>query len=189
MLKTISKSIRILDFNYEHAPSKIIANRNCPQIELVGLNVGSFEEGNEYEVYYWIARELVKSGSARFREEECLDSIKLFKTQWKERAQTAGQISNLPSDFYPKLRRYLAELREESVTSPEKMREYETVMHLGRDVVNSRLKKIISLASAPAQTEQITKNFAGEEKFLYDQLYKLIHNWRMQILKYEEAKE
>jgi hypothetical protein len=189
MQKTVSTKIGNLDFTFENSMMRVTANRNLPEIALAGLNVGPFEEGNEYEIYYWIANELKKSSIVRFREEDCLDSAKLFKIQWKERAQTAGQISKLSDDFYPKLRRYLAELREESIKTPEKMREYETVMHLTRDIVNSRLRKIVSLASAPTQTEQITKNLASEERFLYLQLSNLIHNWRKQIIEYGGVEE
>ena len=182
-------TIKNLDFNFENSPVKVIANRNCPEIKLAGLTVGPFEEGNEYEVRYWIARELVKSGIARFRAEERLDSTKLYKIQWKERVQKIGQITKLPENFYPKLRRYLKELKETASKKPEKMREHEKVIQLTRDIVNSRLKKIVSLASAPAQTEQILRNLTEEERFLYDRLYKLISEWRTQIIEYEEEGE
>lgn len=185
MPKVVSTKIEKLDFVFENSLVKIIANRNCPEIKLVGLNVGPFEEGNEYEAPYWIAQELEPSGIARFREEERLDATKLYKIQWTERVQTAGQISKLPETFYPKLRRYLADLKKETTKSPEKMREYEKAKHLTRDIVNSRLKKIVSLASAPAQTEQVLKNFTDEERFLYEWLYKLVHEWRTRILEYE----
>jgi len=189
MPRTLSVKIGDLDFSFENSLVKIIANRNCPEIKLAGIDVGPFEEGNEYEVQYWIAEELEKSGIARFREEERLDTTKIYKIQWTERAQTAGQISKLPDNFYPKLRRCLAELKEEVAKTPEKMREYEKVKHLARDIVNSRLKKIVSLSSAAAQTEQTLKNFTKEERFLYERLYRLIHEWRTQILEYEEIEE
>ena len=185
MPEKVSLNIRDLDFSFEHSPIKIIANRNCPEIKLAGLDVGSFEEGNEYEVQYWIAKELEKAGVARFREEERLDATKLYKIHWTERVQTAGQISKLPENFYPKLRRYLMELKEEVAKAPEKMREHDKTMHLTRDIANARLKKIVSLASAPSQTEQALKNFTDEERFLYEQLYRLIHEWRKKILEYE----
>jgi hypothetical protein len=189
MPKTASIKIRNLDFSFENSLVKIIANRNCPEIKLAGLNIGPFEEGNEYEVQYWIAQELVKSGIARFREQEMLDASGLYKIQWKERVQTARQISKLPDKFYPKLRRCLEELKEKAAKKPEKMREYEKVTQLTRDILNSRLKKIVSLASAPAQTGQILKNFTNEERFLYEQLYKLISEWRTRILKNESEEE
>jgi hypothetical protein len=185
MLKTISMKIGNEDFDFENSLVRIIANRNCPEIKLVGLDVGPFEEGNEYEVYFWVAQELAKSGIARFRGEEQLDATKLNKIQWTERIQAAGQISRLPEDFYPKLRRCLTELKEEIPKDPEKMREYERVKHLTQDVINSRLKKIISIASAPAQTENTLRNLTDEEKFLYERLYKLINRWKTQILEYE----
>ena len=189
MSKSVSMNIGNMDFSFEHSLVKIIANRNCTEIKLAGLNIGPFEEGNEYEVPFWIAQELEKAGIARFREEERLDTAKLYKIQWTERVQTAGQISKLPENFYPKLRRYLIELKEEASKAPEKLREYEKSGHVTQDIVNSRLKKIVSLASAPPQTEQTLKNFTNEEKFLYEQLNKRIHEWKTQILERKEIEE
>ena len=189
MPKSVSINIGNMDFSFEHSLVKIIANRNCTEIKLAGLNIGPFEEGNEYEVPFWIAQELEKAGIARFREEERLDTAKLYKIQWTERVQTAGQISKLPENFYPKLRRYLIELKEEASKAPEKLREYEKSGHVTQDIVNSRLKKIVSLASAPPQTEQTLKNFTSEEKFLYEQLNKRIHEWKTQILERKEIEE
>jgi len=189
MSKPVSMNIGNIDFSFEHSLVKIIANRNCPEIKLAGLNIGPFEEGNEYEVPFWISQELEKAGIARFREEERLDTAKLYKIQWTERVQTAGQISKLPENFYPKLRRYLIELKEEASKAPEKLREYEKSGHVTQDIVNSRLKKIVSFASAPPQTEQTLKNFTSEEKFLYEQLNKRIHEWKTQILERKEIEE
>jgi hypothetical protein len=187
MTKANSMNIRRLDFCFENSTAKIIANRNFPEVKLAGLNIGPFEEGNEYEVQFWIAQELEKAGVARFREEECLEATRLYKIQWAERVQTAHLISKLPEDFYPKLRRYLVKLKEDSAKSPEKLREYEKSKHLTQDVVNSRLKKIVSLASAPPQTEQTLKNFTSEERVLYERLHKFICEWRLQILEFKEA--
>jgi len=189
MSKTVSMNIGNTDFSFEHSLVKVIANRNCPEIKLAGLNVDSFEEGNEYEIQFWIAQELEKAGIVRFREEERLDAAKLYKIQWTERVQTVGQISKLPENFYPKLRRCLTELKKDAAKSPEKLREYEKSTHLTQDIVNSRLKKIISLASASPQTEQMLKNLTNEERFLYEQLHKFIHEWKTQILKHEERVE
>jgi DNA replication initiation complex subunit (GINS family) len=69
------------------------------------------------------------------------------------------------------------------------MREYETFRSLSHDIVNSRLRKIVSLASAPTHTEQMTKNLTGEERFLHNRLSQLIHDWRTQILKNEKVEE
>jgi len=182
-------TIKDRDFNFENSLVRITANRSCPEIRLAGFNIGPFEEGNDYEVYYWTALELEKAGIARFKGEEQLDTVKLNKVQWTERIQTTGQISKLPEYFYPRLRRRLSELRSEIPKDPEKLREYERLRQLTQDIANSRLRKIVSIASAPAQTENTLRNFTEEEKFLYERLYKLISLWRKQILEYNGGPE
>jgi hypothetical protein len=181
MRNTAAKTINDMDFAYENSVIRVIANRNSPEIKLGGITLDPFEEGNEYEVRNWVANELEQFGIAHRREDDRLDSAKLYKIQWKERAQTAGQIIKPSENFYPELRRYIKELKEESKYSPEKMREYERAMQLTQDIVNSRLKKIIMLATTLNQTDQVLRNFTNEEKFLYDQLTKLIHSWRSKI--------
>ena len=174
-----------MDFCFENSFAKIVADRNYPEIKLGGLSVGPFEEGNEYEVYYWVAQALAEYGIARFREDESLDATQLYKVQWKERVQVAGQISELPEDFYPTLRRYLANLKKETSGQPEKAQEYEKARQLAWDILNSRSKKIIALSSGPTQTEHILKKFTSEERLIYEQLDKTITGWRTHLLDYE----
>ena len=186
--RDLAAKICTLDFCFENSLVKIVANRNCPEIKLAGLTVGPFDEGNEYEVYFWVAKELANSGMVHFREDDVLDATKLFKVQWKEGVQIPGQISELPEDFYPKLRRYLATIKEEISKQPEKINEYEKTKHLAKDIVNSRLKKIVSLSAGPSQTDQVLKKLTSEEKILYEQLVKLISRWKTNILENEGDK-
>ena len=182
-------TIKDMDFNFENSLVRITANRSCPETKLAGLSIGPFEEGNDYEVYYWVASELEKSGIARFREEEIIDAAKLHKIQWTERVQTAGQIPSLPDNFYPKYRRYFAELKKEAARNPEKLRDCDKSKQLIQDIVNSRLKKLIAIASASSRTEQIIRNLTSEERFLFEHLYRLVNEWRTQILEYERVEE
>jgi hypothetical protein len=173
------------DFCFENCIVRIIADRNYPEIKLAGLSVGPFEEGNEYEVYHWIAQELVALGIAHLREDDFLDSTKIYKIQWKERVQVAGQISELSEDFYPKLRRYLAGIKAEIAKQPERAQDYKKAKQSALDIINSRLKKIIALSSGPAQTGEIQKKLTGEERFIYEELGKIINEWKAQILDFE----
>jgi len=163
---------------------KIVANRNCPEIKLSGLTVGPFDEGNEYEVYFWVAKQLAQAGIVHFREDEILDNTKLFKAQWKEGVQIPGQISELTDDFYPKLRRFLNDLKDQATQTQqsEKFHEYDRTKQLSRDIVNSRLKKIVALASGPGQSEQVLKKLTDEEKLIYERLVKIISEWKAKIL-------
>jgi len=180
-------SIEDSDFVFENTPVKVVINRNCPEIELVGLKVGPFEEGKEYEVKFWIAEELEKAGIARFHEEGQLDTVKLYKLHWKESVQPPNQIAPLTENFYPKLRRYLSNLKKDCIKKPEKMKEYEKVTRLSHDIINCRLKKIVSLSSAPDQTNQVLNNLTKEERIIYERLHSIISSWRTQILKPKEG--
>jgi hypothetical protein len=162
-----------------------VANRNFAEMKLAGLDVGPFDEGNEYQVYYWIAKELQAVGIVHIREEERLDGGKLYKIQWKEGVQLPGMISELPQDFYPKLRRYLVFAEGEAV-QPEKIQEYHKVKALAKDITNSRLKKIIALSSASAQSEQVLKKLTAEERIIYEQRGEIISTWKNQILQKQE---
>jgi len=178
-----SPPIQTIDFIYENTPVKIIINRNHPEIQLAGLKIGPYEEGKEYEVKYWIAHELEKTGIARLREEEQLDSVKLHKISWKESIQQTRQLSPIQEDFYPKLRRYLTQLKRSAIGNPDKLKEHEKTTRLAHDIVTIRLKKIVSLASSPEQTNQTLKDLATEERILYQQLHKIVNNWKTKILK------
>ena len=177
----MAAKICTLDFCYENSLVKIVANRNCPEIKLAGLTVGPFDEGNEYEVYFWVAKELAAAGMVHFREDDILDATKLFKVQWKEGVQIPGQISDVPDDFYPKLRRFIADLKAQT-SNPEKFQEYNRAKQLARDIVNSRLKKIVALSSAPTQSDQVLKKLTSEEKIMFEQLVKIISEWKAKIL-------
>ena len=181
----MSMEIEKLDFCFENLLVRVTADRSYPEIQLAGLSVGPFEEGNDYELYYWIAQELAGAGIVQFPEDDLLKATSLYKIQWKERVQIAGQISELEEDFYPKLRRYLADMKAEIIKQPEKAQEYEKTIHSAWDIVNSRLKKIIALSSGPTQTGQIQKKLTCEERFIYEQLGKIISEWKGQILCFE----
>jgi hypothetical protein len=176
-------SIRDADFVFENSIIRVVANRNSPEIELAGLKIGPLEEGTELEVRFWAAEQLAKAGMVRFREEDVLDAVKLNKIHWKERIQSVKQISPLLDDFYPRLRRFIRDSKKKANSTPEKAAEYDKTIRLAHDIVNCRVKKIISLASAPAQTDQFLKSLTIEERALYQRLYDIITEWRKEILK------
>src|SRR4030066_1962187 len=163
----MAAKICTLDFCYENSMVKIVANRNCPEIKLAGLTVGPFDKGNEYEVYFWVAKQLATAGMVHFREDDILDATKLFKVQWKEGVQIPGQISELSGDFYPKLRRFISDLKDQAQKQSEKYQEYDRARQLARDIVNSRLKKIVAISAGPTQSDQGLKKIKGEERIVY----------------------
>jgi len=177
-------NIRDADFMFENRIVRVAADRDSPEIELAGFKVGPFEKGKEYELRLWLARELEKAGIVHIRD-EVLEPSGLRKIHWTERIQTVSRISSLPKGFYPRLRRLLSDLKESSRRDPEKIREYELVRRLSQDIVDCRLKKIVSLASTLGQKDHLLKNLTVEEMDLYEKLNRIISEWRFEILKVE----
>lgn len=177
-------NIRDADFMFENRIVRVAADRDSPEIELAGFKVGPFEKGKEYELRLWLARELEKAGIVHIRD-EVLEPSGLRKIHWTERIQTVSRISSLPKGFYPRLRRLLSDLKESSRRDPEKIREYELVRRLSQDIVDCRLKKIVSLASTLGQKDHLLKNLTAEEMDLYEKLNRTISEWRSEILKVE----
>jgi hypothetical protein len=180
-------NLETLSFRYQNSRVKIIADRNYPQFSLAGLTVGPFQEGNEYDVYHWVAAELAEAGIAHLREQDTLDATKLAKVQWKERIQVAGQISELPENFYPKLRTYLADLQAQISKNPQKITEYERVKSLALDIVNSRIKKIVTLSTSPMHADQILGKLTAEERLVYMQMSRIVSSWRNTIIEHNPA--
>jgi hypothetical protein len=167
---------------FENKPAIVIANRNEAKIELAGLEVGPFEEGREYELPFWVAQELDRAGVVRFREDDILNVVKLHKVHWRERVQPSTRVSPLPPEFYPRLNRYLEQLKNRS-HDPEKRSEYEKSLKIAQDIVNSRIKKLVSLSSSPPVATNILKNLSNEEQAFYHHLHQTVTEWKRSILK------
>ena len=184
--ETVSQTIEDLDFEYENSVAHIVAVTNLQEITVSETAVGPLEEGKEYEMRYWIAAELVKSGYARFREDEPLAFIALNKVHWREtKLQTGLQISALPDQFYPKLRRYLKGVREKLSADPAAANEYVQANRLAKDIVNCRLKKIVSLAATPTHSASIMQSLSKEEQTLFENVKNAVDIWETQILNTE----
>jgi len=52
-----------------------------------------------------------------------------------KKACNSGQISELPEDFYPKLRRFISDLKDQASKQSEKYQEYDRTKQLARDIV------------------------------------------------------
>ena len=76
-------------------------------------------------------------------------------------------------------------MKQEISKHPEKIQEYQKAKHLADDIVNSRLKKIVTLSAGPTQGEQILNKLTAEERLIYMQLGKIVSQWRTHIIEHE----
>lgn len=169
------------DIDFQNRNTKVIVVRDSVEIDVGDGALGPFKAGQEVDLPRWVAEELVKSGIVRWRDEDRLDLPTLSKMHWRETIPTARQIPAVGADFYQKMRRLLVDLKTQSRSDPSKGRDFEKAVQLTKDIVNCRIRKIVSLAAAPAQTDDVLANLAGEERELYRTLSGIIIDWRARM--------
>ncbi|MFH0849215.1 MAG: hypothetical protein V1857_06915 [archaeon] len=175
-------AIEDLDFNFENRKVRIVFVRDCGAFSAVEKSWGPFSEGQETELPHWIAEELINIRVAKPREEDRIDLAALSKAHWRETLPSSRQIPALESDFFPKLRRFLTELKVQSRSDPTKGRDYEKAVSLSKDIVNCRVRKLVSLSAAPPTTQEVITSMTAEERVLYENLNQVLEEWRKRIL-------
>lgn len=178
-------SVEEIDFDFKNTPVKIVVIRDSPELIVGEKDIGPFKSGQEVEIPYWIAEELVRSGVAKFGDEDRLGLPALSKVHWRETIPTSRQIPQLPEKFYSTLRRFLLELEADTRSDQTKFKDLEKAVGLSKDIVNCRARKIVSLAAAPLQTESVVQNLTSEERALYMRLSDIINDWKKRILSLE----
>ena len=183
----VASSVADVDFDFQNLPVRIVLTREIPFAHPATERLQSVKIGQEAEVPYWAADELVNAGFAKYRDDDVLDLPKLSKTHWKETIPSSTQLPSLQAGFYCMLRRFLARLKAEGKQDPSKLREYEKADNLSRDIINCRLRKIASFAAAPGPSSDLLKNMTSEEQALYKQLRSVIGEWKSSILESEPS--
>ena len=179
-------SVGDIDFEFENSPIRVLLVRELPEMPRMP-KLTSARIGQEVEVPYWAARELVQLGYAKFREEDILTFNSLSKIHWRETIPDSRRIPSLQGNFYCILRRHLSEVRKQSKQDQVKLRELERTETLVRDIMNCRVRKIVALAAAPTPSEEIMNGLTLEEKSLYNVLNGTIEEWKARLL--QESKE
>ncbi len=136
-----------LYFEFENMPVRIVATRKIPEIKTPGLDVKEADEGTELTVNLWVAWELIEAGLARLSDGGISDG-EWTQTHYRERVQPLGQPSPLPEDFYS--RAYVTFKQAEKSARDEASRTSGRTKGRYRDIVESRIAKIMRLASAEA---------------------------------------
>ena len=162
-----------LYFEFENMPVRIVATRKIPEIKTPGLEVGEVEEGVEITVNLWVAWELIEAGLARLSDGGISDS-EWTQTHYRERVQPLGKPTPLPDDFYS--RAYITFRQAERSAGGEAGQPGGRAKGRYRDIVESRIAKIMRLASAEARAD--SRGLQPEEAALYEELHKIIERWR-----------
>jgi hypothetical protein len=182
-LKDSVKAISDADSVYENLVITLVASRSIPDLLVDDAITGQIDPGQKFETRHWIATHLVEAGLAQFEGILKLDFSTLYKIHWKEtKLQTGRRISDLPEHFYPKLRRYIHLLKQHISVEATRSNEYHNAQRLARDILNCRLRKIVSLAASTSLTGEMIHKLSIEEQALFENLQTIISEWKSHIL-------
>ena len=170
-------SVDDIDFDFENSQVRVVVAREIPEMPRLS-KLKTARVGQETEVPYWVARELVELGYAKFREEDTITYNSLSKMHWRETIPSSRQLPSLPGNYYCIMRRHLRELREQSKQDQLKLRELEKTETLVRDIISCRVRKIVSIAASPTPSEDLIQGLTLEERSLYRMLNGTIEAWK-----------
>jgi len=129
-------------------------------------------------VLYWMALKLSEAGLAKPADSARMDLIQLSKIHWRETVPATRQIAAVGKDFYFKAKEYISELRAASKADGSKLIELEKAMGLLQEILNCRIRKILSIAAAGAESEEALKNLTPEERLLLDSVRSKVMDWK-----------
>ena len=96
----------------------------------------------------------------------------------RERIQKTPALSEIKDDFYFKLNTFLTNSKINLKQNPEFKNEHDKLYNSALDLVNIRIKKIVSLASLSTHPEDLTIKLTPEEQFLFNEIKSTIVQWR-----------
>ena len=164
-------SSAVPNLEYDNELVRLVATRKIPKIETLGLVLDEIPEGREFSTYFWIARELVNSGFARYVE-EAISSSEWTQIHFKERLNPAGPPSQLPESFYSNAYQSFVQANDDE----DKKTIFHRIRARYREILESRIGRIIRLASAEAVSP--TRVLQEEEYQLYSNIHRIVKAWR-----------
>ncbi len=181
-MSPVFESIEDVETFFENSPTKIVITREAPELSSWRVKLGQVKPGQEIELPYWAATELARAGIGKFKDDDPASLANLSKIHWRETIPGSKQIPSLSATFYCLLRRSLRGLWEESRKDPSRLKDYEKALSLSTDIVNCRVKKVVSLAAGETPPEQMLQGLTLEEQALYRSLNRIIDGWRSKVL-------
>lgn len=169
-----------LCFELENIPVRLVATKKIPGMETAGVLIEETDVNKEFTVNLWIAWELIEAGLARFADSG-LTIEEWTQIHYRERFLPVGQLSPLPTSFYWRAYFTFSRLIREVGSDATRISNLNRLRGMFRDILESRINKIVRLASAEAATS--SRDLQPEEVILYGELNALVSTWRGEMRK------
>lgn len=171
-------STNSLAFEFENMIVNLVALRKIPEIDTAGIKVKETEAGGRLAVNLWIAWELMEAGLARLTDEVVSDE-EWTQVHYRERFQPLGRPTPLPNDFFNRIYLTFKEYIRRATGDEARLAGINRTRGMYRDILESRIGKIVRLASAEAAAD--IRQLQPEEDTLYKDLHAIISSWREEM--------
>jgi len=158
---------------------RVTMKGSLEEVEVGEVVIGRMREGETMELPRWVAEELVELGLAEMQEEAF--ETEIFKVLTREKMLGAPQLSQLQANFYLKMRRRLAVIKEGSEKGKYRREDYLKLKATCYDLVGRRLSKLLSISSS-ANLQTIGDKITPEEKFFFTSSRSFSDEWKSSLL-------
>jgi len=163
---------------YENRIVRAVTIRRMPRTETPGMVIEESEAGREISLPLWAARELVDASLVKLVDEG-LTADEWTQTHFRERLNPTGPPAALPEGFFLRAYISLSSSAREAASDPARREQFNRVLARYRDILESRIGKMIRLASAEAP--QPPRGLQPEEAQLYEEVQRIISSWRAEM--------
>jgi hypothetical protein len=162
---------------------RVIMRSSLENIEAGDFKIESLKEKEQVELPRWVAEELVQLNLAETTEEPF--ETELYRSLSREKMLGPFQVSNLPPDFYLRMRRRLTYLRSAVQNGRVRREDYEKVRATNYDLIGVRLGKLLSLSSSSTSADAFTAKLTPEEKVFFTLAQSVSRDWKKALLRDE----
>lgn len=158
---------------------RVTMKGSLEEIEVGEVVLAKMKQGETVELPRWVAEELVELDLAEMQEEAF--ETEIFKVLTREKMLGSPQLSALQANFYLKMRRRLAVIKEGSEKGKYRREDYEKLKANCYDLIGRRLSKLLSISSS-ANLQAIGEKITPEEKFFFTASRSFSDEWKNSLL-------
>ncbi len=162
------------------ATVNVVMNSALENLDLGDYRLDGLKIGDRVEVPRWIARELSRLGLATPTEEQ-VDG-ELLKSLSREKMMGPLQLSKLQSDFYPRVRARLEDMKEDVKAGKMKGPDYDRFRAACYDLIGIRLSKLLAVSNSSTPLASFGDKVTPEEAEFFAQAKAMSSSWREAIL-------
>ena len=165
---------------YLMAKTRVTMRSSLENIDAGDFKIESLKEGESVELPRWVAEELVQLNVAEVAEEPF--EAEILRSLSMEKMMGPLQLSNLPQDFFLRMRRRLLQLETAARSGKGRREDYERLRTASYDLIGMRLGKLLQLSSSSTQLSSLGDKLTPEEKEFFAVAQSISKEWKQALL-------